>query len=85
MISCEQQTIKGGCVLFYVNASFNFTVLQTETKDNADVIVWQLKTHLKKIIIGLINRSLLHNITSDIKLYDQIIFFFFFFFFFFLS
>ena len=38
MFSCEKQNEIGGGVLFYMIASVNPTVLQTEKKDNVDVI-----------------------------------------------
>ena len=56
-----------------MKASVNLIVLQTEEIDNLDVMFLQLKTHLKEIVIRLIYRTPVHNISSDIKLFDQII------------
>ena len=72
IFSCKRQNKKGG-VLFYVKASLNPTVLQTEKIDNIDVIFLQLKTRPKKIIFGLIYRPPAHNNNSDRKLFYQII------------
>ena len=59
--------------MIYVKVSLNSMVLQTEKIDNVDVLILQLKTHLKKIVIGLIYRPSAHNSNSDRKIYDQII------------
>ena len=59
--------------MIYVKVSLNSMVLQTEKIDNVDVLILQLKTHLKKIVIGLIYRPSTHNNNSDRKIYDQII------------
>ena len=59
--------------MIYVKASLNSMILQTEQLDNVVVIFLQLKTYIKKIVIGLIYKQPTHNTNIDRKLYDQII------------
>ena len=74
MFSCELHDKKKSRIVFiYVKASLNSIILQTEEIDNVDVTFLRLKKHIKNIVIGLIYRPPARNITSDEKLYDQII------------